>query len=251
MYSVTRRIKNVKQPYGGYLRPRDFHKHQLINEEELLEYEDGNPSLIGLTVDYLTRYSLTKNVHEVFKIAALGAKKVGEIDTCIDLLDKVNGLDKTSIENAYKLSAFDSVFRAGPATYKPINSISIDENTIKNIGIMVNRSLSFIKQYGPIVKSGFTFEGGYTSIVSSGDGDFLTNDTLWEFKVISSSPKKEHTLQLIMYYLMGKKSIHKEFDNISKIGIYNPRFNIAYTYEISNMPKETLEIISSEVIGYL
>ena len=39
---------------------------------------------------------------------------------------------------------------------------------------MVKRSLAFWKEYGPITKDGFTFEGGYTDIVSSGDGDYLT-----------------------------------------------------------------------------
>ena len=48
---------------------------------------------------------------------------------------------------------------------------------------MVLRSLAFIENYGPIIKDGFTFEGGYTDIVSSGDGDYLTENTLWDFKV--------------------------------------------------------------------
>ena len=32
----------------------------------------------------------------------------------------------------------------------------------------------------------FTFEG-YTSIIDSGDGDFLTEDTLWDFKVFKTT----------------------------------------------------------------
>ena len=49
----------------------------------------------------------------------------------------------------------------------------------------------------------FTFEGGYTNIVSSGDGDYLTEDTLWDFKVSKEEPKSKYTLQLLMYYIMG------------------------------------------------
>ena len=50
---------------------------------------------------------------------------------------------------------------------------------------MVERSLKFVEEYGPIILEGFTFEGGYTDIVQAGDGDFITEDTLWDFKVRS------------------------------------------------------------------
>ena len=50
---------------------------------------------------------------------------------------------------------------------------------------MVERSLKFVEEYGPIILEGFTFEGGYTDIVQAGDGDFITEDTLWDFKVTS------------------------------------------------------------------
>lgn len=42
---------------------------------------------------------------------------------------------------------------------------------------MVERSLKFVEEYGPIILEGFTFEGGYTDIVQAGDGDFITEDT--------------------------------------------------------------------------
>jgi len=38
---------------------------------------------------------------------------------------------------------------------------------------MVNRNMTFWKKYGLIAQDGFTFEA---------DGDFLTTDTLWDFK---------------------------------------------------------------------
>lgn len=68
----------------------------------------------------------------------------------------------------------------------------------------MNRGIKFFDQYGPITLDGFVFVGGYTDIVSSGDGDFLTKDTLWDFKVSKDKPKSAHTLQLLMYYIMGK-----------------------------------------------
>lgn len=125
-----------------------------------------------------------------------------------------------------------------------------DAETISNIRTMVNRSINFFNTYGPIIKDGFTFEGGYTNIVSTGDGDFLTRDTLWDFKVSNKKPTNAHTLQLLMYYIMGLYSIHSEFQNVTNLGIYNPRLNSVYLLEISKIPLEILDEVSTEVIGY-
>ena len=115
---------------------------------------------------------------------------------------------------------------------------------------MVNRSLAFWKQYGPVVKDGFTFQGGYTKTISSGDGDFLTADTLWDFKVLSSAPKSTHTLQLLVYYLMGTHSVHPEFKSIKRLGMFNPRLNNVYLLDIDTIPADVIKTVSTEVIGY-
>ena len=66
-----------------------------------------------------------------------------------------------------------------------------DSQTIENIRIMVNRSLEFWQKYGPVTVDGFTFEDeGYTETVDSGDGDYLTSDTMWDFKVSKSKLTK-------------------------------------------------------------
>ena len=60
---------------------------------------------------------------------------------------------------------------------KGADDINPDAETIQNIKIMVQRSVKFWEDYGPIVKDGFTFEpNGYTETVNSGDGDYLTAD---------------------------------------------------------------------------
>lgn len=87
-------------------------------------------------------------------------------------------------------------------------------------------------------------------MVSSGDGDYLTNDTIWDFKVSKNEPTSKHSLQLLMYYILGKHSIHSQFNQIQYLGIYNPRLNKVYRYDIYNLSKEVIEEVSSEVIGY-
>ena len=250
MASVTQRIKEIKQPTGGYLSIKEFKCKKLINLNELNQVENIHPTLIGLAVDYLSRFMVTQNVVEAFKVSSLGAFLVKEKDKFIDLIRDIKGLDNKSIINAVKVCGYDVAFRASPSHYVSVDTISPDFETIENIRIMVNRSLFFFNTYGPITADGFTFEGGYSKVVDTGDGDFLTEDTLWDFKVSKAKPTKDHTLQLLMYYIMGKKSGKGIFKNIRKIGIFNPRLNEVYLYEIGNDISNILSEISEKVICY-
>lgn len=250
MVSVTGRIKDVKQPWGGYIKPKEFAVTDLQDEKALHENETIHSILIGIAVDYLTRIQNGTPSREVFKISLAGASRIQKYELAKNLLSNIKGIDDTSIINACKLSGFDVVSRSGTRGYKPVESINPDAKTIENIRVMVKRSLHFIELYGPIVKDGFTFEGGYTNIVSSGDGDFLTEDTLWDFKVSKSNPTNKHTLQLLMYYLMGVRSVHPEFAHIKKLGIFNPRLNKVFLLPIVALSDDVMNEVSTIVIGY-
>ena len=262
MYSVTKRISMVKQPYGGYLNKKQFDITTIDDGKILNEKENIHASLIGLAVDYLTRFLMGTSAEEAFKISLQGAlcldlflnnasdKKGLALRNAKKLLKGIKGLDDESVNNVCKLVGYDVCFRAGIMGYKPVEEINPDSDTIGNIVIMVERSLTFWKEYGPIIKDGFTFEGGYTDIVSSGDGDYLTRDTLWDFKVSKEEPKSKYTLQLLMYYIMGCHSIHPEFKQIEKLGIFNPRKNKVYIANISLISPEIIEKVSRDVIGY-
>ena len=86
--------------------------------------------------------------------------------------------------------------------------------------------------------------------LATGDGDFLTSDTLWDFKVLKKSPQSKHTLQILMYWIMGQHSGQAIFNGINKIGIYNPRSNTAYTLDVSKIHSDTISAIEKEVICY-
>lgn len=254
MSSVTQRIKEItkEQDRGGYVPARSFKKIVLDKDNELNEFEKENihASLTGLAVDYLTRYMNGTSKEEAFKISLLGANVIKENKKAKKLLDTIMGLDNASIMCACKIVGYDVCLRFGEKGFKPIETISPNIETIENIRIMVNRSLKFFEQYGPITKDGFTFEGAYNSIIDSGDGDFLTKDTLWDFKVSKTGPTKDHTLQLLIYYLMGKRSIHKEFQSITKLGIFNPRLNTVYIKDIAEIDYQIIEKVEHDVIGY-
>ena len=259
MSSVTTRIKEIKQPDGGYLKISDFDITVLNDDNVLNENENIHALVIGLVVDYMTRFMAGTEIDKAFEISIWGAmvaEKYGRKDSLKELslyLKKVKGLDDKSIINACKAVTFDVWYRNSSVAMnaKTAKDIKPDKKTIENIRILVERSLSFLKKYGPVKVYGFTFEnGGYTETVNSGEGDFLTEDTLWDFKVLKTEPKTNYTLQLIMYYIMGVHSRKEEFKNIKKIGIYNPRLNKVYQFEMHNLSNDIIKDIEENVICY-
>jgi len=90
----------------------------------------------------------------------------------------------------------------------------------------------------------------WCSSLNTGDGDFLTENTLWDPKVSKSAPTNKHTLQLLIYYLMGVRSIHFEFKQIENLGIFNPHINTVYLLPINTISSEIINEVNTTVIGY-
>ena len=257
--SVTQRVKQVSQPRGGYINPKTLTKSVLF-EDGVSEFpnESVHPSLVGLAVDYLTRYMLGDSAEEAFKISLLGlevcesAGMKEDAEYGRELLGSLSrDLNMTTVESAIKLCAFDVCVRAGMAGYKSIMLINADLYTCSNVAVMVKRNLNLFKVYGAPVLNGFVFKGGYTPTVSSGDGDFVTPDTLWELKVSVREPNKDWTLQTLMYWIMGLNSEHYEvFEKVKYLGIVNPRKNAVYRIAVADIPMKVIEAVERDVIGY-
>ena len=249
MYTVTGRIKSINQPKGGYLPASSFIAKHYDDGRNLNPQENIHGSFVGMTVDYLTRCYVTKNLPESFDISIRGAKILNKYvnnayEYALLLLANVAMGD---VSSAVKLTAFDSVYRAGVMN---ISFPSPDAATVENIKIMVQRGVNFLERCGSVIKAGFTFEGGYTDTVVNGDGDYLTKESLIDFKVIRSNINSNYTLQLLMYYLMGLHSIHTEFKSVKYLAIFNPRKNIVYYFPIKRIPESVINEVSTKVIGY-
>ena len=259
MSSVTKRIGEIKQPRGGYLKPSQMKVVQLSDSCTLSNSENVHWTIIGLVVDYLTRFMLTKSYEDAFRISLKGAYNAqlltgkDTLKEAISYMEQIQGLDDNSIVNACKLVTYDvwlraplsSLYSKGPHETNP------DCDTVNNIRIMVQRSIAFWQINGPVVENGFTFEpNGYTEIITSGDGDYLTEDTLWDVKVSKKSITSQNTMQILMYWIMGKHSGNSIFENIDKIGIFNPRQNVMHTFDMRYMPQDVIREIEKNVIGY-
>ena len=251
MASVTRRIKEISQPRGGYLPPKLLEVIDLNDSITLHPNENIHASLVGLAVDYLSRIVACDNSpEEAFKISLKGALVAGELEQAEKLLKKVKKYNFTAIEAACQLAGYDVCFRAGPEYFNGVQHIKPDQDTLENIDAMIHRSEMFFEKFGPVIVDGFTFEGGYTETVNAGDGDFLTVDTLWDYKVSAKAPTNQHTLQLLMYYIMGMHSKHDCFKSIKYIGIFNPRLNKVYRFELAKLDPAIVEAIEKDVICY-
>ncbi|WP_234032738.1 hypothetical protein [Paenibacillus faecalis] len=163
MASVTGRIEQIKQPRGGYLKPKHFVEILLDDEVELYPEENIHAGLVGSVIDYMTRYTMGTSAEKAFNISLLGASIIGEREDADFFLSRVRGLDDLSIRFACKLVGYDVCTRVGIIRYKDVDDINADDKTVFNIRTMVNRSLAFFEQFGPIIKEGFTFENGYST----------------------------------------------------------------------------------------
>lgn len=258
MTTVKRRIGATKQPRGGYINPRALDVRQLDDGAVLHAAENVHASITGAAVDYLTRLANGTPVEDAFDASLRGATnlELRGVPVADDVRAALSALvpgvlpDAAAVAAACRLAGYDVAYRAGVALYNPDVNTEPDAATTGNIQTMVTRAQAFFSEYGPVTLSGFTFDGAYTDLVTSGDGDFLTVDTLWDFKVSVSKPTNAHTLQLLMYFLMGKRSGQPEFETITHLGVFNPRLNTVYRIALADVPTTVISEVSTEVIGY-
>lgn len=247
--SVMQRVKSIQQPGHGFIDPAcldftPFDDGTMLGKENIPAY------VIGTVVDYLSRMVLGATPAEAFEISLIGADKAGRLDQAKGYLDRIAGLDDASIASACRLVPFDSYYRAGCPPEDDPSSIDADAQTCENIRIMVSRATAFFSECVPIVNSAPVFTGGYTDIISSGDGDYLSIDTIWDMKVSKNPPDEQNTLQLAIYFLMGKHSVLPDYDDITHIGIFNPRLNVAYKLDMRSVPEDVIAMICRDIIGY-
>lgn len=273
MSSVTGRIKEVKQPYGGYVKPSMFAvtmMDKIDDDDVLCESENVHGSIVGMAVDYLTRFVMGASIEDAFSVSLTGmelAKRFGfdkHKDVAIQAevywyniksfdINLPFDMNYSYIACACKLVTFDVWVRNMPLAFsaKSADEVNVDVDTAMNIWNMVRRSVAFWQKYGPVVKDHFTFEPyGYTDVVDTGDGDYLTVDTLWDFKVSKGRLTSKYTLQLLMYYIMGKHSGQEVYRNMNKLGVYNPRLNTVYTLDVSDIPLDVIRVVEHDVICY-
>lgn len=266
--SVTQRIrgvpeahiKGIRQPQGGYLPIELFHSKELDDGGiEVLGPENISPGIVGLAVDYLTRFQFTNNAEMSFPVARKGMEKLLELYEIDErkyfdeLMNKIEGVDDTSIVAACRLAGFDSVFRAG--RYSPVREILPDKTTISNIKRMVKRCEIFVHDKSILdddIVWGPTFQGGYTDTVSYGDADFCTAFFMCDIKTSEKPPGKNDTLQVLMYLLLARHAANdfNGFRYLSILALFNARTNIEYSLDLFEVDEKIQHEVEYDIIGY-
>lgn len=257
MVSVTQRVAAVKQPRGGYLHPGLLRLEYVEGDRpRLIDHQGENvhPSLVGLAVDYLTRMATGADPRDAFGVSLRGARRISA-DAMARAEADVSSLtagqvDAAAIAAACRLSSFDVGARNNPALYRPDAQTSPDPTTTAHIGAMVGRTVAFLESQGGVMMDGFNMFGGYTDTIDSGDGDYVTPGVVWDLKVSAAPPTNTHTLQLLVYFLMGQRSLHDDLVITDEMGIYNPRLHAAYRIKADAIPADTITAVSRDVIGY-
>ena len=129
--SVTQRAKSVKQPRGGYIPLRIMERTD-YDDGIVLGPESVSPDIVGLAVDYLTRFRMCGNPSDAFFISLRGATMLGRSDEAERYLSGIRGLDDVSILDACRLVWFDSVVRGAIPVGDP-KDILPDTVTCSNI----------------------------------------------------------------------------------------------------------------------
>lgn len=261
------------EPKFSYFERTLFEDGAKLNSEEKID-----PSVIGTAVDALTRFLISRDFDDAFKVSRLGTiwgltfaqdfisgserQRIKIMREVTELVDKtmakiksaIKGLDEKSILLACYLCSFDRYYRRGGA-YNPKNhELPRDRASVQNIRTYVKRSLDFFADRGEIM-CGVDFpEEAFGSKVTNGDGDYLTSDTLWEMKTVRENTLKKsapnYIRQLLIYWRMCCHSEDDFFEDIKRIGIFNPRSNTAYTLALSEIPEGLIRHIDEVIIGY-
>lgn len=249
--SVTQRIRHVIQPDKGLLPLSLFQADPLYDDRRINGDWSIPAAQVGLAIDHLGRVMAGSDPQVAFYTSMQGAIRSGAGDQAEKLLRLVEENGKQTITAACRLVFFDDAFRGGePVDPAAALGATVSWHTLQDLAAMLMRLGTFLASFGPVTWDGFTFEGGYTSKISFGDGDLLTHDTLWDLKVSAWPPTPSHTLQLAVYYLMGLHSTHQAYRAIRRLGIYNPRLNTAWTIATSRIDPHLALGIERDIIGY-
>ena len=260
--NVSQLAQKTKQPRMGYLPVQNMQVMQLTDFIEISSADENvTPVVVGLAVNYLARYVLLNNdVANSFKtpIFALNMlrnnKEVNYLDKVkegLGYVQQIKGLDDESIIAACKLCSINCVYTIGYIPSPMFEDVNPDATTISHIKRMVERTVEFFTDNGPIVKAGFDFKGGYTDVVDEGEADYLTQTAIWDLQVSKSEPSSKYTLKLLIYQRLGVHSdIADLFKTVNNLGIYNPRTNKAYVYDMMTVPIDVINTVDYEVIGY-
>lgn len=208
------------------------------NKEILLKRDRnilGFESHIGMSYDYALRFLLSYQEKKSIDNALYDSIGFNMEKNKKKLINDYKSFEQTNkllgiVDLSFKLSLNEMLFRNG--IKKDISEFSKDkldsiyQETIKLLKLSFNEiqkhKISKI-EYNPVF--------AYGNILA--DGDILINNTLVDFKAVSSLNNfKDHINQLIMYSILNEYNDNHKIDNIQ---MYYPRYNDFPIFKIDDL----------------
>lgn len=156
--------------------------------------------------------------------------------------------DDASVDNACKLAAF-ALSGGGNGKYRHPSRVRANDHTCENIRIMVRRTTGFFTNMGPIKRMGFDLSGGGGSRITEGYGGYLTESAVWDITTSTEPLPRDRTLQLLVRFLMCRRSEDPALRSVANMGLVNPRLNCAYIVGTSKLDPAVLKRVEDEIIG--
>lgn len=258
MINVTNLCNEISIPRTGLI-PKSCFEEECLNDNMILHVDENlSPAMVGLTVDYLTRFMI--GASRPFDIAqesaavldALKIHKYNNIGYVNKLIKSVKGLDDISIDAVAKLSAYDVVIRRNPREFKPAYLYEPNKNTCENIRIMTKRAINLLQYYNKSadMQTNIIFQNAFDGVIV-GDADYIVDDILWDMKVSKNNFTSKQVLQIILYYLMSQNcDDSSKYKNLRYIGLLNPRKYQMKRVKVSDIPQNIIDYIMQYIEAY-
>lgn len=253
--SIERKVDTYKGAKELQIKSRDFRKVELSDSIELDVQGNIWCGLGDYAAYCLARYLMGDSVNEAFNRCILAGCSRGFSRYVEDLSQRIDSLNNDSIEAAIRLAAFDPVLQMQLNLEVTPGLLEIDQIDIFNVQHMAKRILYFHEVVGPCTTVDLDFVGGYTQTLESGCSEFTTKDAIWCMHRNFATDSKLHIsrsdkLRVLVHWRMGLHSIHPEYQEIKKLGVYNVRRHLMYVMDVTKLSKEMIDWIDSVVIGY-
>lgn len=245
--SVVKKVKDIKK----FQLMNILRVHSFKSEKELESQTKENiPAFIlGQAIPNLALIELGEKPEKVYRPSLLGVKNYELLyGNEVELYFPECVLKETrNYKYALKMSCYESFYRS--RKLPEINEVN--KETIYNIEIMIERLKLFLKRQKEIIDIAGEFPGAYTDKIKIGEFDILTKNALIDIKVSKNDVTSKDILQIIVYYIMGKKSLQsKKFNELEYLILYNPRLDKIYYVEVKDLNDELISLIEKEIIGY-
>lgn len=227
MRLISRYVKEIKQPKGGLVPVKYMEQIKFDDGKVLGDEENIGPGLIGTTVDYVTRKLLLPSLDADMTAYLEGSRQVRRYDTAEAYLNEIKNLSDKSLDAAIRFCGFDVINKASIQYYTDIEKLRPNKQTLENVRVMVQRCFDFFEKAGPIANHGVAVRKlGFFGAV-----DYVTQDSLYDLKTTKNRITSKDVLQAVIYGKLVSKC--------KRVGIFNPRQNIAYVLDMATLSPET------------